>query len=149
MTNEQAKQEAIKKAYGDKWQLVKSLTPNSKDSNDAYDLYSNGYFNIKRLYQHIGSANAPIFDLELFDFDGKYIRPKSLNDFHNNNGWIRIEPDGSNLPEIYLESIFFKTIKINGDISTETIPDYLLYHLFKSGLITHYKPIEPELKPIY
>jgi len=147
MTNKQAKKEAIKKAYGDKWQLVKSLTPNRKESNDAYDLYQNGYFNTKRLKLTNGCV-GDFFDFDFFDFDGKYITPLSIIGLHKNNGWIRIEPDGSNLPkDDYTGS--FKTIRLDGLICDETISGRLVNHRFKNALITHHKPIEPELKPIY
>ena len=81
MSNEELKQEAIKKAYGIYWEEVK------------YYVFKNGWCNSR-------------FDVETeFESDRKgrnevYWRPKSLAGIENNNGWIRIEEDGSNLPKV-------------------------------------------------
>lgn len=146
MTNEQAKQEAIKKAYGEKWQLVKSLTPNRKDSNDAYDLYYNGFFNSKRLKITNGTI-TDFFSSELFDFDGKWITPKCIIGLHQNNGWIRIEPDGSNLPTIDIQYEGFKMVSDSTNWQ-DTINLKTLIRMFWLGSCTHYK-IYDRKPPIY
>lgn len=132
MTNEQAKQEAIKKAYGEHWDIVNSFVDKNgwmftidfptKNNNIKLEFHSNGYS----------------------------LRPKSLANIEDNNGWIRIEPDGSNLPS---ESGHYKSYSIDDDVGGIHFYDTELKQWF-SGLIkiqgiTHYKPIEPELQPIY
>ena len=79
MTNLEAKQEAIKKAYGEYWELVKDLVRTD------------------------GSLSEPVWigsdiDIDYDDFSTGYFRPKSLKGIENNNGWIRIESE-ADLPE--------------------------------------------------
>lgn len=133
MTNEQAKQEAIKKAYGNHYNIFK---PNENGIGSAiggidenkYETISNGYVNT--------------------------YRPKVLRGIENNNGWIRIEPDGSNLPE---DDGKYKLCFENNIVQerTYTLAELIYrYQRFKSQSeiyndLTHYKPITPELLPIY
>lgn len=76
---------------------------------------------------------------------------KTLIGINDNNGWILIEPDGSNLPNdnnsmyhLGYMSYDNKFIKLKSTVYYQRVKDYFLKHR-----ITHYKPIKEELKPIY
>jgi len=158
MTNKEAKQEAIKKAYGANWDLVQNLTP--KNGNDYFDLIENGVFKIWFLNLTNGSY------LDLFPFDkyhycgsdigNGYVMPLSIQGLHGNNGWIRIEADGSNLPKDF----HVYSVVLNGKVFKDDC--YFLDGVFRhvcenewiklsvyAGKVTHYKPINKELLPIY
>lgn len=77
-----------------------------------------------------------------------YWRPKSLDRFEDNNGWTRIDPDGSNLPKD--EAVKYRCAHFIDGIVTYT--DFMCENVkinFYRKVITHYKPIEQELLPIY
>ena len=78
MTNEKLKQESIKNAYGEYWEQCK--------------IDENGWCDYDDWLNFIGQS----IYYDLFDWK---MRPKSLFGIDNNNGWIRIEEDGSNLPK--------------------------------------------------
>lgn len=139
MTNEQAKQEAIKKAYGEYYE------PNFHHINE------NG------LIHYISEPN--LIGLKIYGDKfhsngfGSFVL-KELWDIENNNGWTRIEPDGSNLPAIKADCEW-----INMNSSTQNIHRFRRFEFDdletekeKQELIedfTHYKPIAPPRKPIY
>ena len=76
MTNLEAKQEAIKKAYGEYWEAVKDFV----DENGWIDFLED----IQRImYFFHDSDNIEVFKSTW--------RPKSLQGIENNNGWIKIE----------------------------------------------------------
>lgn len=134
MTNQEAKQEAIKKAYGEHWDEVQKIS--NIDENGWTDSHSfpSEYVIAQTTLQR---GEDPM------DFSA---RPKSLIGIEDNNGWIRIEPDGSNLPDIHIDFIWLR--KLDG----ETKDKFHINGHSKSDIIkgyTHYKPITPELKPIY
>jgi len=132
MTNAEAKQEAIKKAYG--------------------DLYEPNYHHINEdgLIHYISESNLVGLNIYGNKFhsngSGSFVL-KELWDIQNNNGWIRIEPDGSNLPA---DNILFKSYNEYQDKIAPNILDRdTIISRFKLKTCTHYKPIIPELKPIY
>jgi len=132
MNNQEAKQEAIKKAWGNNYELVKHY------------LEAKGFFinNDKLSYLTIG---IDLSGIEM-EWIGNYYRPIVLKGISDNNGWIRIEPDGSNLPDDAFKECY------KGYIFDGTIENFTANRLirnFKSNRITHYKPITPELKPIF
>lgn len=138
MTNEQAKQEAIKKAYGDFYEPNKNIIHN--------DGTVTSFVGCKM------EEKGLIMDY----FLTQRSQPQSLGiNFNNNNGWIRIEPDGSNLPADYGNlNHSYSVFDIKN--SDEEDMTYLMkthengvIQLFKQGRITHYKPIKEEPKPIY
>ena len=118
-----AKQEAIRKAYGEYWDQVK----NSID-DDGYIL-----------------GNAKSLPNKEFDGDGfGYIRPKSLQGIENNNGWIRIESD-EDLPKSTIDT--FYTYGEDYGIKMEGWGNLKIG--YRVGRITHYQPIVKPEKPIY
>lgn len=78
----------------------------------------------------------------------------SIEEIINNNSWIRIEPDGGNLPALKGKYDFC----INGEPCFDS-PEYkpmscqtlinTFYELQGDNEITHYKPIKEEPKPLY
>lgn len=127
MTNQQAKQEAIKKSWAEIGQ----------EANENI-ISDNGWRKIKP------SQYSSLYDdVDLLKLTSHVhsIRPTALNGIEDNNGWIRIEPDGSNLPK----SGEYRWLFESGSMSNFYYePGDIL-----STKLTHYKPITPELKPIY
>lgn len=90
MTNEQAKQEAIKKAW---IYLIDEIPYKLREKQINQDGYLTTIESPANLCvrQDLCSKIHNIIDWEMW-------RPKTLDYIDDNNGWIRIEPDGSNLP---------------------------------------------------
>lgn len=146
MTNEQAKQEAIKKAYGESYELCRPFIDKNgwcvvfKDCDEKFKGIAGNQTHFQENEIEGGQCTHSIHG------KGISFKPKSLGDIEHNNGWIRIEPDESNLPDD--ETFRYKVCK--GEIihnSTYNLRETLELH--KIYELTHYKPIEPELRPIY
>lgn len=135
LTNEQAKQEAIKKAYP-------KVFGKYIDQNGWVDYFFMPYW----------SYGFKVEDLDLVkfsDFSIDKYRLKILYGIEDNNGWIRIEQDGSNLPPDTHE-IRYKSFWQSGDHSKiDEMSANRLIRTFRNGVVTHYKPIKEEPKPIY
>ena len=135
MTNLEAKQEAIKKAYGDNNEIYeKSLTKNGW-LNVEYDIYENAdrfYFDFLR-----HELNADEYEY--------FIRPKSLSGIDDNNGWIRIESE-DDLPKV--QDSFYVCFK-NGEIIQRYFIPNNKHSKEDWRNITHWQPIEKPLKPLY
>ncbi|SMC45958.1 hypothetical protein [Pedobacter africanus] len=139
-TNDQAKQEAIKAAYGKYYDELKPYIGPDGWINGGDKLYSD----YCRKFEDIDFSNP---------FGNQSWRPIELTNLESNNGWTRIEPDGSNLPACGR----FKVCNIDKlDLSEEsklilaqTFSADAVCEYFKYKVITHYKPIVEEPKPIY
>ena len=133
MTNLEAKQEAIKKAYGDNHEIYeKSLTKNGWLKVE-YDIYENAdrfYFDFLR-----HELNADEYEY--------FIRPKSLSAIDDNNGWIRIESE-DDLPKESFNYWIFQS-----DLRAVTMKDFYDNKKYYGVKATHYQPIEKPLKPLY
>lgn len=130
MTNEEAKQQFIREAWGVHYQY---LEPFINDEGKVFkcmcpDKYQN------------------IFGDVFFDNLHGYWWPKSLNGIENNNGWTRLEPDGSNLPNEIIKLVFINTFGKNEIITFTNDRQCLRYY---STRYTHFKVFKPELKPLY
>lgn len=137
MTNEQSRQEAIQIAYRsnnlsrlniDGWQVVE-YTGYRTLSDNGYEQYGFDSKDIDITFTGSGTYNW---------------RPKSLRNIETNNGWTRIEPDGSNLPT---DDVEYKFIHNDGNLGECNLGG--IRALFKDMKITHYKQIKEEPKPIY
>lgn len=163
MTNEQAKQEAIKKSvndYYDNYPLVKPYV-----QGNGYFPITNGYISnlnddVKAFYKSLDGVDY--LQAEDHEKYNSHFRPKELSkiiaNVETNNGWIRIEPDGSNLPKkdidchiiikssgnVRVTRFYLKNFKGWNNVFTSD-------HVIGVGWenVTHYKPIEKELLPIY
>jgi len=90
-----------------------------------------------------------------FGKEGLKIIPSSLKGLYNNNGWTRIEADGSNLPEVNDEDYILGTRFDDGSFeqfryygNQNTFKHYEVESRFHEKEITHYKPIEKSLPPL-
>ena len=123
MTNLEAKQEAIKKAYGEYYIHA--------DINGwiKYGMYCPSDFGIE--------------DYDELDTIGIW-RCKSLKGIENNNGWTRIESE-ADLPK---EGNYF-VVKNKTVIETSYFMPDNDFSLIEWRNITHYQPIEKPKPPIY
>ena len=142
MTNEELKLEAIKKAYGEYWDLV----------GDYVDV--NGYLQSNDIAHHNWKC---LFSLPLGFYvfhEGSLVRPKSLSGIENNNSWIKIEEDGSNLPKSFCECRVISKINPDKPFSLMYAPDEKAFEndmsYFKFSEISHYYiPFANEEPPVY
>lgn len=130
MTNEQAKKEAIKKAYREYWSLLKDYI------NENGWCWNNSFTKILPVAKK-GMDNAT------------YWKPCSIINIENNNGWTRIEPDGSNLPESGSYNFYNINNQKDDGENRYIFDNKPLTRENFTKWFTHYKPIEKELLPIY
>ena len=132
MTNLEAKQEAIKKAYGEYWENVK----------DYVD--ENGWASYPNVQKHD-------YDFGKLEFkDGcTFLRPESLQGIENNNGWIKIESEADLPKEGMHHSILLDSECINGYRNYDVIVFYEVNSKFRKKEISHYQPIEKPKPPIF
>lgn len=147
MTNEQAKQEAIKKAYGEHWDKVSEFCDSDGWITNKWVAHG---VSVGIDYEDAGFSFEKISCKQFNSSDNTW-RLKSIYSILNNNGWIRIEPDGSNLPTDGKE--LYKVGKLYEDGYFRPHPNPVSLHIlktrFETGVINEYKPITPELPPVY
>lgn len=136
MTNLEAKQEAIKKAYGEHYDNLKK--------------YLNGFM-VDRVNYERETGNK-LSDLKGIDFIHEplvYSYPDVVEGFQNNNGWIRIERE-ADLPND--EDAIYWALKNGKFVCIELKTPINLKELFSDFLkdkITHYQLIEQPKPPIF
>lgn len=139
MTNLEAKQEAIKRAYGEEnYNFFKGI------------IGENGWIGLSRYDFEEDLESEKKFDKmiseiefeESFEDEQVFYRPKSLQGIEINNGWIRIDD-------------FVKYTDEKFWIFNSHINDLYQGQLFDDDMFpinryaTHYKPIEKPKLPIY
>ena len=126
MTALNAKQEAIKKAYGE------------------YYIHSdiNGWM-------RFGMYCPTDLGIENYDEMDGFWRCKSLQGIENNNGWIRIESEVDLPKEGMHHSILLDSECINGYRNYDVIVFYEVNSKFRKKEISHYQPIEKPNPPIF
>ena len=129
MTNEQLKQEAIKNAYGEYWEIL----PNKDKVLIRGCIEINTYLNLELKFDKVFLTE-------------NLVRPKSLSGIETNNGWIRIKEDGSNLPKESGDYWFYT--KHKQVLIRDYNPGFNLYESYLNTY-THYQPIVKPLLPIY
>ena len=149
-TSAEAKQEAIKAAYGEHWEKIKDHTTSTGwvQRKITSRVTTNGME-----YEKFGYKRDEL-EVLAFTADGKYSwRLRSLSGIDDNQGWTRIEPDGSNLPE---RDKAYNVIAYDGrDYGAYlTRAGNWLNNKYSGDLsrltnVTHYKPIIEEPKPLY
>lgn len=144
MTNLEAKQEAIKNAYGEFWNRL-------SDSQKEYSLNNNGNVHIgyskeeSQLYKDMVKSDL---------FLTQPLFPKSLRGIDTNNKWVRVEskyelPINKNIDVIIFNECYQGYI-YNGLCCVENRYNSTeLDEIIDADCITHYQPIEKPLKPIY
>lgn len=145
-SNEQAKQAAIIKAWGEYWEKLGRRERNIALNDDGWAYLSQASFE---------SITTPTMDYpDGFDFkfgvlgEIEEIRPKSLSGLDDNNGWERVNPDGSNIPE----EVAYYEVCINGIPWGHPQPLQFLVRTFHSPAkdqLTHFKKWEPSKGPVY
>ena len=141
MTNLDAKQEAIKKAYGEHWERLNNFINEDGVFIGDTDMISDELFNE---WAFIGSSK---------DINSEKLisgsRPKSLKGIENNNGWMRIESEADLPKEGMHHSILLDSECINGYRNYDVIVFYEVNSKFRKKEISHYQPIEIPKTPIY
>lgn len=122
MTNLEAKQEAIKKAYGENYIHA--------------DI--NGWI-------RFGMYVPTDLGIENYDEIDGFWRCKSLQGIENNKGWIRIESK-DDLPK---EEGNYFIVRSNNEVGTSYFIPNNDFSVMDWRDITHYKPIEKPKSPIY
>lgn len=145
MTNLEAKQDAIKKGYGEEnFTFFKGI------------IGENGWIGLSRYDFEEDLESEKKFDEmiseiefeESFEDEQVFYRPKSLQGIENNNGWIKIESD-DDIPknDMYVHIVFNKKMNIaflcDGEFFAPNKEKY-----YKKG-VTHYQPIETKKQPIW
>ena len=132
MNNLEAKQEAIKNAYGEYWEKVKD------------DVDNDGYIDNSIPKFRFGQLK----NLDLEYKNDVLFRPKSLQGIENNNGWVKIESE-KDLPKVsglyFGKDYEFGTDMMYFDFETKNWEDSNGY----LQNVTHYQPIEKPKPPIY
>lgn len=135
-TNKQLKHDAIEKAYGELWDRVKQHINFEDGSLPSFLSYEEetGLF-----YRELGFEHA---DVEHIDNDmaPSSWRVKSLIGIEYNNGWTRIEADGSNLPDVNSDGYYDLTsVRSNVTWKDGKFKARDVRTKFKEGKTTHYK----------
>lgn len=138
MTNKEAKEKAIREAWGKYWDEV-------KDNVIGMGTYCGWADNDVIHYNEDLGCDSKNF--EFITTTGLY-RPKQLSGIENNNGWIRIEPDGSNLPDRGADGDY-KAYNEKDKTYENHWNKNGIRALFKEKKITHFKPIKEEKPPIW
>lgn len=135
------KQQAIKKAYGDKYDTFKD-----EMDEDGWVVYDT-----KHKHHPEWHGNEEFLDWYCPDFDYDKFRPKSLRGLENNRGWISVDdrlPEESGVLHQWVSlkdgSIHFAKWQIlldNWEIPGIGIPS--------SGSVTHWQPVVKPEAPIY
>lgn len=144
MTNEEAKQEAIRKAFCDKWDLFTDEYKNHLLTKKHWVDMSIKYGALSGLnYYKSPTPQILTYNNEI-EINCEFWRPISLKGIEDNNGWTRIEPDDSNIPtepDTYMG--YSPTV---GEVRCCKTS---LKSLFKNGTITHFRIYTEHHKPIY
>jgi hypothetical protein len=139
MTTEELKFEAIKKAYGEYWDYFKT-----RHNENGWC-----FFSISEFYTHAIFREIP---MDYHPSDRFLFRPESLSGIEDNNGWIRIKEDGSNLPKEHFQVLAIANINPNKPFTLWYFPESDTFEndmgYFKFAEISHYKIIDFIL-PIY
>ena len=128
MTNLEAKQEAIKKAYGECWEKVKDYVDNDGYIDNSIPKFTFGQ----------------VKNLDLEYKNDVLFRPKSLQGIENNNGWVKFESE-ADLPKN--KNVWICTNNNRVLISSKAVLNWVLKN--PDNKITHYQPIEKPKPPIY
>jgi hypothetical protein len=122
-----AKEQKIKQAYGDYYEICKP------DENGW--TYSQNHQYYKYFEKH---PETKIIDRQL------YFRPFELKGIENNNGWIRIESEAD------YKNLSYKCLVFTDKENQYTYTQYCTSFSFsETEKITHYRLIEKHPKPIY
>lgn len=149
-TSEQLKNEAIRKAWiaeigEEAFELL-----HSQIRHEDGGLSVIGEFDlIKQTREILGEK---LQETDKFKFDGRNLYLVALSGIESNNGWIRIEPDGSNLPDKIIDCwcikdrLMFYPLLWRKDLMQFQTTDASYYDWQE---FTHYQRIVEPQPPIY
>lgn len=158
MENKTAKQQAIEKAISDYYDNYPLVKPYVQDGNGYFPI-TNGYISnlnddVKSFYKSLDGIDY--LQAEDHEEYNSHFRPKELSDLlakvETNNNWIRIESEedlpitSPQLYKVYRDKSLIGRDSLDFSYSYSSVKVGTLYN---QRLITHYKPIELELLPIY
>jgi len=132
-----AKSEAIRKAYGELYEVMKE---NINHTTGSYLIESTHFYDKDNLYKR------ELFDVREYSESLLVITPKSLQGIETNNGWVRIESE-EDLPLLDDESEFW--IANENEIFDFTAYSLQVQRKWENKTLTHYQPIVKPEKPIY
>ncbi|PPK99022.1 hypothetical protein [Parapedobacter indicus] len=132
MNNQEAKEKAIREAYGDLWETVKS------------DVNTTGWCTLFIMYVHDDNTDIDVVRDHIRHDPIKW-RPKSLRGINSNNGWNRIDgldslPRGNCIYTVLGKSGNIEEWSFTG--GDNCIAIWLEY-------FTHWRPLVELPKPIY
>lgn len=138
MTNQEAKEQAIKEAYQklEHWPYIDS-NPKAKEQC----LTNSG-----RVFKSYLPASVDLSEYDIM-YGGMVVVPKSIRHIDDNHSWTRIEPDGSNLPTDSTVKYKIGSMYFDGIFDQDS--GIYSHDVVKHTGCTHYKPIKEEPKPIY
>lgn len=145
MTNQEAKHKAIQEAYGEYYNKLKPYI-------DKYGWITQTHSSIHYGLNEKAKEVSKIIDESQIEFAyvNGYLIPKSIMNIGSNSGWIRIEPDGSNLPtDEYKKYIAGKLENKVFKKCTSALEAGELSEYHTSMQVTHYRPVEEIPNPIY
>jgi len=148
MTNEEAKQEAALL----KWEEAGFLRNQIESILQKDGGIKVNHPSLKTsLTGYVNAHENGLLKAYNFDGDSLYVWNKLLDGIETNNGWTRIEPDGSNLKVGVFEFLIHPDyITGEGQKSTVNVNDKLIHDPDMAWHVySHYKPINEEPKPIY
>lgn len=133
------KQDKIKEAWGQYYQLVK----NELDEHGRYSYYDDNSIKRKsKLWQFENIETHKISNLNL-------LIPSSIKGIENNNAWIKIEsesdlPNDNGLTDYHVFNFTNQYKHIRTTYKKREVKE-----LWEQEEITHYQPIEKPKPPIY
>ena len=145
-----AKQEAIRKAYGEYWELFTPTTQQKiLDNNGKVDYF---LLTVKERNdtENIVSDIRKLLCVGTDEGTPRMFIPQSLQGIENNNGWIRIESE-EDLPNDSGDYWVYETNGVIGIRFFMSVPKKFGNHEteIEEPKITHYQPIVKPEKPIY
>jgi hypothetical protein len=147
MTNSEAKQQAIIKAWGEWWKCIPDKTKEETLEHEGWSELD--------VFGNFDPADNPFISS---DFEVTIratrcgnvatVRPASLRGIEDNNGFTRIEPDGSNRPDLDDEDVEYE-FSINFRPVKRLISAYSIARIWTKSKVYHFRKWEPSKPPIY
>lgn len=136
---ETKKQEVIRKAYGELYEVMKE---NINHTTGSYLIESTHFYDKDNFYKR------ELFNVREYSDSLLVITPKSLQGIETNNGWIRIESEEDLPKKLGKYKVVLKN-RVPFTWIFETFCDIESSGEAWLSRYSHYKEIEEELPPIY
>lgn len=144
MTNKEAKQQAIRKAYGEYYDKCEP------DENGWTSLLIKGWNVVEKIQEYYPFFNEDEWEYEdndpFFKSAMVMFRPKSLSGIESNNGWHRIDGP-EDLPKVAGDYRFKRLDNKRNEVA------YYIAHpdgdKWFALFYTHWRPVEEVPEPVY